>query len=207
MTEEQNLQSLLEISPDYVGVIFYPKSPRSVAKFNSKSLLKAKFPEKVKKTGVFVNELPRKIIQKAGEFNLDLIQLHGEEGAVQCAEIKNKGFGVIKAFPIGQNFNFDKLIPYIEVVDYFLFDTKGKNYGGNGASFDWGILKTYPFKKSFFLSGGIDMSSIEKLKKIAHLPIHALDINSRFETKPGLKNISEISEFKDKLLLLEHQSN
>jgi phosphoribosylanthranilate isomerase len=110
---------------------------------------------------------------------------------------------IIKVFGIKDSFNFDVLKPYLEVVDYFLFDTKGKERGGNGTQFDWSVLNAYPFNKPFFLSGGIGLQDAEEVKKIqkSGLPIYALDVNSRFESKPGVKKIEELEKFKKEVFV------
>ena len=110
---------------------------------------------------------------------------------------------IIKVFGIKDEFNFDVLKPYLEVVDYFLFDTKGKERGGNGTKFDWTVLEKYPFQKPFFLSGGIGLDDLEQVKIIAksNLPIYALDVNSKFESEPGRKKINELEKFKKEIFV------
>ncbi len=218
----ENIQQIAELNPDYLGFIFYEKSKRNF-EGNIPEL-----PKEIKKTGVFVNEIPEILVSMIEEYQLDAIQLHGDESVeyirllkenLQQAELdsashyvqskKNRGskrknlnqVQVIKVFGIKDEFNFDVLQPYLEEVDYFLFDTKGKERGGNGTKFDWSVLEQYPFDKPFFLSGGIGPEDIEQIQIVrkTNLPIYALDVNSKFEIKPGLKNTNEVKNFKNKL--------
>ena len=182
----------------------------------------------IKKTGVFVNEHPEIVISLVEEYALDAIQLHGDESVAYITELKKQlverrtlfleenkqikkkknrhiiseePIEIIKVFGIKNEFNFEILQPYLEFVDYFLFDTKGNERGGNGVAFDWSILDQYSFKKPFFLSGGIGLENIKEVQKImnSNLPIYAVDINSKVEIKPGVKNIEEVKIFKNTL--------
>ena len=218
----ENIQQVANLQPDYLGFIFYEKSKR-----NFEGII-PEFSKSIKKTGVFVNEYIEIIISLVEEYRLDAIQLHGDESLEYVADLKNQlkerrtlfldenkqikkkknkhyisenEVELIKVFGIKDEFNFDYLKPYLEVVDFFLFDTKGKERGGNGTKFDWSILKKYPFRKPFFLSGGIGLEDVEAVQEIikSNLPIYALDINSKFELKPGLKNINEVKNFKNTL--------
>jgi phosphoribosylanthranilate isomerase len=218
----ENIEQVVGLQPDYLGFIFYEKSKR-----NFEGII-PEFSKSIKKTGVFVNEYVEIVISLVEEYRLDAIQLHGDESLEYVTDLKNQlkerralfidenkqikkkknkhyisenEVEIIKVFGIKDEFNFGILTPYLEVVDFFLFDTKGKERGGNGTKFDWSILEKYPFKKPFFLSGGIGLEDIEEIQKIikSDLPIYALDINSKFESKPGLKNINEVKNFKNTL--------
>ncbi|PWG06586.1 phosphoribosylanthranilate isomerase [Polaribacter aquimarinus] len=216
----ENIQQIAELQPDYLGFIFYEKSKR-----NFEGII-PELPEGIKKTGVFVNEIPEILVSYIEEYQLDAVQLHGDESVDYIKSIRkflsesrasfieeNKGrkkvkkpksydnLEIIKVFGIKDEFNFEILKPYLDVVDYFLFDTKGKERGGNGVKFDWTVLKDYPFDKPFFLSGGIGLDDIEQIQimRKTNLPIYALDVNSKFEIEPGLKNIEQIQSFKNKL--------
>ncbi len=194
----ENLQSVADLQPDYLGFIFYDRSPR-----NFEGII-PELPKKIKKTGVFVNEIPEILISLAQEYKLDVLQLHGDETVAYIQGLKEhlKKVEIIKVFGIKDDFDFSLLEPYKDVVDYFLFDTKGKERGGNGVKFDWSVLKEYPLQKPFFLSGGIGAEDVEEVKKIKNsgLPVYAIDINSRFETKPGFKNIKLIKKFKNQFI-------
>lgn len=197
MREPGNIREVARLKPDYMGFIFYKKSPRNV---------KSEIPEcdsaasSFKRVGVFVNEDADRILDIGKNYKLDIIQLHGEETVTTCEKIKNAGLGVIKVFRIDNEFDFKELKPYVETVDYFLFDTKGKYYGGNSISFDWSILENYDLDTPFFLSGGIDEGDIQAIRKLNHPKLYAVDINSRFEINPGLKNKEKIKRFKQHLM-------
>lgn len=181
MKYRANIQEVAALQPDYLGFIFYEKSPR----FCNDEL--PEIPNTIAKVGVFVNAPLSEILNKIKAYNLQLVQLHGEESPEICEVLRLINIKVIKTFSIDDTFDFETLRPYEPVCDYFLFDTKGKHYGGNGTTFNWEILKKYPSQKPFFLSGGIGLEEISKLKQL-NLPIYAVDVNSKFETEPGLKN-------------------
>lgn len=218
----ENIQQIAELQPDYLGFIFYEKSKR-----NFEGII-PDLPNTIKKTGVFVNEHLEIVISLIEEYRLDAVQLHGDESVAYVAELKqhlaerrtlfieeNKSIKkrknqhyiskneieIIKVFGIKDSFNFSVLEPYLDVVDFFLFDTKGAARGGNGVKFDWTVLENYPYKKPFFLSGGIGLEDVEQIQTIrkTNLPIYALDVNSKFESKPGLKNSNEVKNFKNKI--------
>jgi phosphoribosylanthranilate isomerase len=218
----ENIQQVAALQPDYLGFIFYEKSKR-----NFEGII-PELPKAIKKVGVFVNEYIEIVVSLVEEYQLEAVQLHGDESASYIQELKiqlserralfieenkhqkkekNKHFiadekvEIIKVFGIKDEFNFDVLKPYVVFVDYFLFDTKGDERGGNGVQFDWKVLEKYPFEKPFFLSGGIGLNDVEEVQKIINsdLPIYALDVNSKFESEPGVKKIEEIKKFKKSL--------
>ena len=193
----ENIEQVSGLYPDYMGFIFYEKSKR-----NFEGVI-PKLPKSIKKTGVFVNEYPEIVISLVEEYQLVAIQLHGYETVTYIKQLKTHlpSIEIIKVFGIKDEFNFDVLTPFLPLVDYFLFDTKGKERGGNGVQFDWSVLEAYPYEKPFFLSGGIGLKDVLAIQKIidSNVPIYALDINSKFEIEPGLKNINEVKTFKNKL--------
>lgn len=203
MKFSENILEIEQLQPDFMGFIFYEKSPR----FYSEEAI----PEMnaVKKVGVFVNASEREIIEKTTKYGLDLVQLHGNESADFCKNLKdvfleNKlEVEIIKAFSVDENFDFGALKTYQENTHYFLFDTKGKLYGGNGTAFEWQILKNYMLKKPYFLSGGVGISEKNQLKKFLKTQeskyCFAIDVNSKFETAPGLKDKIVLKEFKKAL--------
>lgn len=195
MRETENIHRLVKLKPDYIGFIFYSKSPRFV--FESTPNL----PGDIKKTGVFVNSEIEFIKKTIIKHELKCVQLHGEEPPEFCKLVKSLNVEVIKAINILDKYDFKELIPYQMFCNYFLFDTKGKKPGGNGYGFNWKILKDYNLDKPFFLSGGISTNHIQKIKKLVktNLPVYAIDINSKFESKPGHKKIEIIREFKSKI--------
>jgi phosphoribosylanthranilate isomerase len=171
-----------------MGFIFWDKSARY---FDG---IIPKLPKSIQKVGVFVDATSEEIVEKIEKYDLQAVQLHGDESVEFCKTLKKntpKGIDIIKVFSILDTFDFDLLKPFETVCDYFLFDTKGKLPGGNGSTFDWKVLENYPSTKPFFLSGGIginEMSAVNEISK-TNLPIYAIDINSKFEIEPGLKNI------------------
>ena len=193
----ENIEQVSGLYPDYMGFIFYEKSKR-----NFEGVI-PKLPKSIKKTGVFVNEYPEILVSLVEEYQLEAIQLHGDETIAYIKQIKTylPSIEIIKVFGIKDEFNFELLKPFLQVVDYFLFDTKGKERGGNGYQFDWSILEAYPYEKPFFLSGGIGLKEVVDVQKVldSDLPMYAIDINSKFEIEPGLKNINDIKIFKNKL--------
>ena len=186
-------ENILEVSyllPDYLGFIFYEKSSRF---FDGEI---PKIPKSIKKVGVFVNATLEDIYSKIKKYDIDLIQLHGNESPEFCKNLKDSKIEIIKVFSVDDDFDFDELEPFENVCDYFLFDTKGKLHGGNGVTFNWQILEKYKSKKPLFLSGGIGIEEIEKIKNL-NLAIFAIDVNSKFEIKPGLKNIELLKKLKN----------
>ncbi len=194
MKLENNISEISKLNPDFMGFIFWPKSKRF---FNEKSI---RIFDKINKVGVFVNQDYDFIIDKINNFELDFVQLHGEEDYQFCKKIKTQ-CKLIKVFNIGADFDFEILNSFESVCDYFLFDTKGDSYGGNGIKFDWKLLKKYPSKKPFFLSGGIDLKDFTEILEIKELkiPLVGIDINSKFEYEPGLKNIKKVEELLKKM--------
>jgi len=202
MKVPKNIQEIAALSPDYLGFIFYERSPRN---FNGKI---PEIASVIKKTGVFVDAEMDFILRKIKKYDLKAVQLHGKESQEFCSELKNlASVEIIKVFSILDTFDFNSLVPYEGIVDYFLFDTKGKNKGGNGIVFNWEVLKKYPSSTPFFLSGGIGIEEIKPIKELityfekhekSHL-IYALDVNSKFEIEAGLKDEEQLKIFKDTL--------
>ena len=191
MQETENIAALASLQPDYMGFIFWEPSKRYC------TTVPTDIPKHIKKVGVFVDETTKQIKEKVKLFGLDAVQLHGDESPRQCAALLNL-CEVIKAFRIGPDFDFKTLTPYQDHCTYFLFDTEGPLPGGNGTAFDWKLLAGYTLDTPFFLSGGIGLGHVEAIAEIRkrNLPIHALDINSLFESKPGVKKIEKIEKFK-----------
>ena len=195
MRESTNISELLKLQPDYMGFIFYGKSKRDVADGLDVELLNA-FPSSTKKVGVFVNAALDFVKEKVAKFGLDLVQLHGDEAPEYCADLKTSEVKVMKVFSVGKSFDFGELEPYKPYVDFFLFDTKGKERGGNGELFNWGLLNEYDGAIPYFLSGGIDLENIESLSDLKVQP-YAIDVNSKFEIEPGLKDVERLKELRN----------
>ncbi|MDN3672317.1 phosphoribosylanthranilate isomerase [Flavobacterium branchiarum] len=191
MKYPENIIEVGSLLPDYMGFIFWEKSARY---FNG---ILPDLPKSIKKVGVFVNQSQEEISSKILKYDLQAIQLHGHESVEFCQGLRNKidpKIELIKVFSADDNFDFGVLKSYESVCDYFLFDTKGKLPGGNGTTFDWRILNKYNSTKPFFLSGGIGIEELEAIKEISktNLPIYAIDVNSKFEIEPGLKNVDAL---------------
>ena len=207
MQNPGNIRQVAELEPDYMGLIFYKKSLR----YFDEEL--PQIPAEIKLTGVFVNSSIEEIIEKVNAYKLNAVQLHGSESADFCkglrASLQKLGNTpeIIKVFQVGPTFNFKSIKPFEGIVDYFLFDTKGENPGGNGTQFDWDILKSYPSNTPFFLSGGIGPDNWKEVRNLKshfykmgkpHL-LYAVDVNSKFELKPGMKKLKELKEFKSNI--------
>ncbi|MBN2212822.1 MAG: phosphoribosylanthranilate isomerase [Bacteroidales bacterium] len=198
MRDRENIQELLELHPDYIGFIFYEKSVRYIGGQLDPSVT-AVIPEDTGKVGVFVNADPDDILGKIDQYGLDYIQLHGRESAVYCTKLANEGVQIIKAFSVDDQFSFSVMDQYMDCCRYFLFDTRTTSVGGSGKKFNWEMLNEYSLSKPFFLSGGIGPDDAEETAGLRHMCIHALDINSRFETMPGYKNIDQVKKFIEKI--------
>ena len=198
MKYQDNIQEVATLQPDYLGFIFYEQSARH---FDAHRI--PEISNTIKKTGVFVDADLDFVIKKISKHNLKAVQLHGNEAPEYCKQLRGKNIEIIKVFSIKNEFDFSILKSYDDIVDYFLFDTKGKLPGGNGYVFDWTILNNYPSTTPFFLSGGIGLSQIDDINKFqkseASKYCYALDVNSKFEIEPGLKNIEDLKKFKNNL--------
>lgn len=192
MRDPANLRQLIDLAPDYIGFIFHQGSKRFVG--NIEESIMALVPEHIKKTGVFVDAERVEIENKIQKYALGAVQLHGKESAAFCRQIKEEGTEVIKAFGIDESFNFNTLNDYINSVDYFLFDTRTSQHGGSGRVFDWDFLKKYTLTLPYFLSGGLSVDNLDEVKGINDTRLYAVDINSRFETEPGIKDLNKVKK-------------
>ncbi len=193
MLDPQNIIEVSELYPDIIGFIFYPHSAR-YAGLTLKPEITAAIPASIKKAGVFVNADFEVIAETIEKYSLDIVQLHGNESPDLCFRLKENGAGVIKAFSIRDINIFNQCDKYVDVTDYFLFDTFTPDYGGSGLRFDWKILQNYNSDHPFFLSGGIGPDDVSDIKKISHTSFHGIDINSRFESSPGMKEINSLKK-------------
>ncbi|WP_461452009.1 phosphoribosylanthranilate isomerase [Mucilaginibacter sp.] len=189
LREADNVKAIVALNSDYMGFIFYNGTPRFVG--NIAINIIDSIPSNIIKTAVFVNEDVDKIKQIINKYSFDAIQLHGSEGPEIGAEFKGH-VKVIKAFGINDDFNFEDLYSYVDHVDYFLFDTKTSIYGGSGETYDWALLDNYRFDVPFFLSGGLSLENLESVNEIHHPKFYGVDLNSRFEISPALKNIEKL---------------
>lgn len=201
ITQTEQLTLLDELGVDYAGLIFYRHSARYMLdKLTSREVQNLTLD--LKKVGVFVNASEEDINTQVELYGLDLVQLHGDETPAFCQYI-SRTVSVIKAFRITKHNeqNIDWMVkPYEEVCDYYLFDTNRIGaYGGTGEKFDWNILYSNKINKPYFLSGGIGTEDIEKIKIFQHPFLHAVDVNSRIESEPGVKDLDKVKMLAEQL--------
>lgn len=194
MSDPENIQGVLNAKPDYLGYIFYPKSKRYVGDKPNRTIFEM-VPISTQKVAVFVNEEAETVGNICQKFHMDIAQLHGNESPKYCQEVRDFGLTIFKAFSVNEQFDFSILTSYQDVVDFFLFDTKGELPGGTGLKFNWEILKDYHLPVPFLLSGGIKPNDIEELASFNHEQLYALDINSGFEISPAVKDTKKVNEF------------
>jgi phosphoribosylanthranilate isomerase len=187
MREAENIREIEALGIDLMGFIFWPKSNRYVSE------RPAYLPMKCKRVGVFVDASLEEIRQHADNYQLDLIQLHGHESPAFAEALKP--LSLIKAFNIANAEDLRQTEAYEGIVDYFLFDTKGKMVGGNGEKFDWSVLDSYHGETPFLLSGGIGPDDVEAVNGFLHPKCIGIDLNSRFELEPALKDIPKLRQF------------
>lgn len=197
MTLPEQVEALPDLGATFAGFIFYPKSPRYVFRHLTSSQLRKI--NTINKVGVFVNASVEEVLLMVDECRLQMVQLHGDESAKYCERIADY-VSVVKAFRLSENDSIEWMIrPYMDVCDMFMFDTMGAGYGGTGKKFDWNLLKGTSVGKPFFLSGGIQPEDTQSLKEFENEPVakamFAVDINSKFETSPGVKDMKKVEEF------------
>jgi phosphoribosylanthranilate isomerase len=196
LRDKDNIQAVAALKPDYMGFICYEPSPRYIKDISTEVL--AHLPANVYKTAVFVNEKEETINALIDQFGFNAIQLHGSESPDFANSFRNK-VTVFKAFGLNADFDFEQLNNYANKVDYFLFDTKTDLHGGSGKTFDWSILDKYKLDTPFFLSGGLSLDNLEEVNTITHPQFYGVDLNSKFETSPGVKDIEKLKKAFDML--------
>jgi phosphoribosylanthranilate isomerase len=197
MTLPEQVEQLSEMGVTFAGFIFYPKSPRYVFKHMTTTQIRRE--NNINKVGVFVNAGIEEVLHMVDECRLHMVQLHGDETPKYCEKIADY-VSVVKAFRVSDNDNIEWMVrPYMDVCDMFMFDTMGAGYGGTGKKFNWEMLKGATIEKPFFLSGGIEPSDVDQLRDFSKEPVaqrlFAIDINSRFEITPGVKDMNKVKEF------------
>ena len=215
MRDPENIRQVATTGIDWMGFIFYAKSPRrfgsvdsgqltddSLKKTNSNhssNYLLSTINRQLKKVGVFVNATPEYMMETANLYKLDYLQLHGNESPDTCYALQKRGYAIIKAFSIASADDLTSTTEYEGRADYFLFDTKCNGYGGSGKQFDWSILASYNGNTPFLLSGGIAPDSVDAVRNFRHPQLAGIDLNSGFETEPGMKDAEKIKTFIDKI--------
>lgn len=193
MREAENVAEVARLGISMMGFIFFDRSARFVVDDAPAT------PRGVERVGVFVNSSKEYILEIANRHKLTHIQLHGAESVDLCREIREHGFSVIKAISIASVADVEQTKIYDGEVDYLLFDTKCEGHGGSGRCFDWGVLNSYSGGTKFLLSGGIDETMADDVSKISHPQLVGVDLNSRFEDSPALKNVDKLKAFIGKL--------
>jgi phosphoribosylanthranilate isomerase len=194
MTDPANIRAVAALPVDMLGFIFHAPSPRHAAMLDPSVALA--LPRPPLRAGVFVNASVRDVLEVARARHLDIVQLHGDESPADCLRVRAGGPRVIKAIPVGEGDNpaIDAL-PYVDACDYLLFDTRSTGRGGSGQPFDWSLLDAYDAPRPFILSGGVSPADAPRLRAWKHPRLHGVDLNSRFETMPGIKNTLAIQHF------------
>lgn len=211
MRDPRNIREVAALPIHWIGFIFYPKSRRFIGQSPMKQLtvdsgqltVKDRLSQlstahcqlSTKKVGVFVNASVESMMEVATTYQLDYLQLHGNESPEVCHTLRKRGYSLIKAFPISTKEDLEQTKEYEDRVDYFLFDTRCEGYGGSGKRFDWSILADYKGDTPFLLSGGICPEDAEAIRNIRHPRFAGIDLNSGFEIEPGLKDIEKLRTF------------
>jgi phosphoribosylanthranilate isomerase len=191
MRDTKNIQELSLLKPDFMGFIFYKKSKRYATNIVEEIALK-NLDSSIAKVGVFVDSPTNEVLETISKYQLQYAQLHGNESVEYCENLKNKGIKIIKAISITPDFDFQTINIYNKVVDFFLFDTATPQKGGSGIAFDWQLLDQYKGPIPFLLAGGIDQTNINDALNLQNKYLFGLDLNSKFEIEPGLKDIEKL---------------
>jgi phosphoribosylanthranilate isomerase len=215
MRDPENIAGLARLPVDLIGFIFYPGSPRAAGEG-----LEAWLAEEgqclagKKRVGVFVNGEMEEVLNKVHDFELDYVQLHGNESPGYCQLLRSisegtsmRGFQLIKAFAVDEAFDFAATTAFAPYCAYFLFDTRSAAYGGSGRQFDWGLLERYRGETPFLLSGGIGPDSAAALRSLRHPRLAGLDVNSRFESAPGQKDLGLVRRFLEEWRPADREKN
>lgn len=205
LREPDNISEISSLPVNWIGLIFYDKSPRYMAdRTDLQEYLEEPSVELAnkKRVGVFVNEPFDRLLERIHDYQLDYVQLHGGESAVYCETLQSlfdsssmRSAQIIKAFRVSNAFDFNIATDFEPYCSHFIFDTKGISYGGTGHKFDWDILTRYIGSTPFLLSGGIGPEDVEEIKAFKHDAYAGIDLNSKFEVEPGLKDSLKLGQF------------
>ncbi len=215
MRDGENIRQVAKLGVDWIGMIFWDKSPRNVTMIpthagiipdRASSDFSKDKRSKIKFVGVFVDEMPQNMITRVFNYHLDIIQLHGNESPIMIRNLRatldpdiRPGIQIAKAISIENIDEISKYKEYEDCVDYFIFDTKCKTVGGSGEKFDWDLLSAYDGTKPFLLSGGIGPEDAERIRNFRHPQFVGIDLNSRFETAPAQKDVARLTHFLSEL--------
>lgn len=205
MRDPENIREVGGLGVDWIGLIFFAGSPRKIME-NGKLKIEngdrrysdfqfSILNSQLKRVGVFVNASLEEMMETATAFQLDYLQLHGNETPEDCHALQKRGYSLIKAFSVATAGDLERTSAYEGRVDYFLFDTKCDNYGGSGKQFDWSILEAYHGETPFLLSGGLRPESAHAIRSFHHPRLAGIDLNSGFEIEPGLKDVEKLKRF------------
>lgn len=194
MRDAYNIAEVAALQPDYLGFIFYPKSPRYVGEDWDSKIIN-QLPESIERVGVFVNEDMPFIQEACAKYGINTVQLHGSETPAFCSQVQSKGYTVFKAFQVDDDTKAESIEAYSGTCDYFLYDTKSKGLGGSGHKFNWDKLAELNDAGQFFLSGGITVDDAATIKELKFSNLFGVDINSRFEIEPALKDVTLLRKF------------
>lgn len=197
MTSAGNIAAVLTLRPDYLGLIFHRQSPRNAFGLSPDDVLP--FADRVKFAGVFVNRPDDEVIATARNYRLAAVQLHGDESPEYCRLLRDRGLTVWKAVGIETSGDIERLERYADCVDRVVFDRKSPSRGGTGQKFDWNLLDGYRLSVDFMLGGGISPDDAELIDGITHPRFAGIDLNSRFETSPGIKDARLLNNFLKKI--------
>jgi len=204
LRDAENLKEIAALGPDFLGFIFYDQSPRFVGDDLNEDVVKS-LPRSIRKVGVFVNASPDYILRNVKKYDFQYVQLHGNETPEYCRSLRNRGISLIKAFRVDESFNFSMLNNYKAHCDFFLFDAKGDQPGGNGITFDWSILRRYDNEKPFLISGGIGLDNLDQLDQLKGMKLYGVDVNSQVEVSPGVKDVAKVKELIDRVRPVEEE--
>jgi phosphoribosylanthranilate isomerase len=186
MKDPDNIREVAALKPDFMGFIFYPPSPRYAGDLDAKDL--ESLDEGIKRVGVFVDPSMEEVLGKRDLLDLDLVQLHGNETVEFVKDLSSKGIRIIKVISGNKALDTEYMESIEEFIEYWLLDTRGELPGGTGVTFDRSVLNTYHFDKPVLLSGGLDADEVSRIREEAHPAVAGVDINSKVEEAPGLKN-------------------
>ena len=198
MKYPENIMDVAGLKPDFMGFIFYPKSVRCVEVSDVKEVLEEMDPS-IRKIGVFVNQPADEVADIVDELKLDYVQLHGDESIDYVTGMKKLGYRIIKVVQMDRGTDWNVLTDFVPLVDFFLFDTRSPSYGGSGQHFDWSLLSAYDHDIPFFLSGGLKVEDVREIHELGIEQLYAIDVNSRLESAPAMKDIQRIIQLKKEL--------